>query len=147
MFHTIAALAVSIPLVLLNILPGSWAGEITGPQCLPPVAVDDSYQLWEGETLTVAAPGVLANDSDPEGRPITAYYISGPAHGALTLNLDGSFTYTPAEGFSGVDTFSYKANNGTYKSTTAAVVTLTVKDLLSCVLPIDIGQLMRTPLS
>jgi hypothetical protein len=46
--------------------------------------------------LTVAAPGVLANDADADGDPLSALLVSGPAHGTLALNADGSFTYSPA---------------------------------------------------
>ena len=49
-----------------------------------PVATDDSYTMNQGAVLNVSAPGVLANDSDPEKQPLTAVLLSGPAHGALT---------------------------------------------------------------
>ena len=60
-----------------------------------PVAVDDSYSTPEDTLLTIAIPGVLGNDTDAESDPLTALKISDPAHGALTLNADGSFSYTP----------------------------------------------------
>src|SRR6185437_12906686 len=50
---------------------------------------------------------------------------SGPAHGALTLNANGSFTYTPAANYNGADSFTYKANDGTADSN-VATVSLTV---------------------
>src|SRR4030095_689829 len=68
---------------------------------------DDSYTTPEDTTLTVTAPGVLANDSDVYGDSLTAIQISGPAHGTLTLNSDGSFTYTPALNYNGPDSFTY----------------------------------------
>jgi hypothetical protein len=46
---------------------------------------------------------------------------AGPSHGALTLNADGSFTYTPSYGFSGSDSFTYNASDGTNLSNTATV--------------------------
>src|SRR5439155_1289259 len=76
------------------------------------VAADDTYSTPEDTTLTVIAPGVLANDGDVDGDPLTAILISGPAHGTLTLNSDGSFTYTPALNYNGPDSFTYKANDG-----------------------------------
>ena len=63
------------------------------------------------QTLNVAAPGVLANDSDPDGDTLTAAsWSAGPAHArSFTLNADGSFTYTPRPGYSGTDSFTYTA--------------------------------------
>lgn len=91
-------------------------------QNTPPTAENDSYSLVEGKTLSVSsAQGVLANDSDPEGYPLTAIDESLPAHGALTLNSDGSFTYTPAAGFVGTDSFLYAASDGQYPSVPATV--------------------------
>jgi hypothetical protein len=78
----------------------------------PPVAVNDSYSTNEDTTLSIASPGVLANDSDLDGNPITAVLVSGPSHGTLTLNANGSFSYTPAANYNGSDTFTYKANDG-----------------------------------
>ena len=69
--------------------------------------------------------GVLANDSDPDGDPITAVLVSGPAHGTLTLNANGTFSYRPNLGWSGTDTFTYKVTDGTAESS-PATVTLTV---------------------
>lgn len=63
-----------------------------------PTAANDAYATDEDTPLNVAAPGVLANDTDPEGSPLTAVLVSGPAHATLTLNADGSFTYTPIAG-------------------------------------------------
>ena len=80
-----------------------------------PVATADQYVVNVGQTLTVGAPGVLANDVDPDGDPLTAQLVSGPLHaatGGFTLNSDGSFTYTPAAGFTGTDSFTYTANDG-----------------------------------
>src|SRR5213594_548401 len=89
------------------------------------VAADDTYSTPEDTTLTVIAPGLLANDSDVDGDPLTAVLLSGPAHGTLSLNTNGSFTYTPALNYNGPDSFTYKANDGSLESG-EATVTITI---------------------
>ncbi|HEY6072740.1 MAG TPA: Ig-like domain-containing protein, partial [Anaerolineales bacterium] len=86
-----------------------------------PLAADDSYSTYFNTSLVVPAPGVLANDSDPDTDPLTAVLAQGPAHGSLVLNPDGSFTYSPAPGYSGPDSFTYTASDGTASSATATV--------------------------
>jgi VCBS repeat-containing protein len=90
-----------------------------------PTAADDAYSTIEDTALTVAAPGVLANDSDPDHDTLSAVRVSGPSHGTLTLNGNGSFTYTPASNFNGSDSFTYRANDGTVDSN-QATVTITI---------------------
>jgi VCBS repeat-containing protein len=90
-----------------------------------PVAAADAYTTAEDTPLTVAAPGVLGNDSDPDNNPLSAVLVSGPSRGTLILNPDGSFTYTPATNHSGSDSFTYQASDGTLASE-LATVTLTV---------------------
>ena len=92
-----------------------------------PVGVADAYTTPEGETLTVDAPGVLANDTDAEGDTLTATGLTQPANGVVTLASDGSFVYLPDTGFFGTNTFTYQANDGT-SSSAAATVTLTVEE-------------------
>ncbi|MEN1729099.1 MAG: putative Ig domain-containing protein, partial [Pseudomonadota bacterium] len=61
-----------------------------------PVALDDSgYRVERGDTLMVPSPGVLINDSDPNGDALTSERMVGPSQGSLQLNSDGSFDYTP----------------------------------------------------
>ncbi len=91
----------------------------------PPVASDDGYAVERGAVLTVAVPGVLGNDTDPDGDTLTAHVVTGPAHGALVLGSDGSFTYTHDGSATTSDSFTYRANDGTADSNTATV-TLTV---------------------
>ena len=86
-----------------------------------PVAVADSYSTPLNTTLTVAAPGVLANDTDADGNPLTAAVVTRSAHGSLALASGGGFTYTPTAGYSGPDSFTYQANDGTVNSNTATV--------------------------
>ena len=90
-----------------------------------PVARNDSYSLEEDTVVLVAEPGVAGNDSDAEGSALSVTLVAGPAHGALVLNAKGSFSYTPEANFSGTDSFTYKANDGTLDSD-AVAVTLTV---------------------
>jgi len=90
-----------------------------------PNAADDSYTLVENTTLTEPAPGILANDTDGNSDPLTAAPVTDVASGALALNADGSFTYTPNTDFEGTDSFTYLANDGSADSN-VATVTLTV---------------------
>ena len=94
-----------------------------------PVATADSYSVNEDNTLTVnVADGVLDNDSDTDNDTLTAAIVSQPTHGTVTLETDGSFTYTPDANYHGTDTFTYKANDGTHDSQ-AATVTITVNSI------------------
>jgi VCBS repeat-containing protein len=86
-----------------------------------PVAADDSYTTTEDTPFTIAAPGILANDSDADGDPLQAILVSGPAHGTVALNANGALTYAPAANFNGTDSFTYKANDGTANSNVATV--------------------------
>lgn len=88
-----------------------------------PVAVADSYSVDQDVELTVAASGVLANDTDVDGDTLTAVAWSGTSNqgGQVVLNSDGSFTYTPPAGFTGTDTFSYSASDGSLTSDLATV--------------------------
>src|SRR5207237_816459 len=86
-----------------------------------PVAANDSYSTNEDTPLTIAAPGVVGNDTDVDSAVLTASLVTGPANGTLTLNANGSFTYTPALNFNGSDSFTYKANDGTTDSNVATV--------------------------
>jgi VCBS repeat-containing protein len=72
-----------------------------------PVAVDDSYVTDKNVALNIAAPGVMTNDSDPNGDPISAFLDTNPTNGSVTLNADGSFSYTPNTDYVGPDSFTY----------------------------------------
>ncbi|HEY8504362.1 MAG TPA: Ig-like domain-containing protein, partial [Gemmataceae bacterium] len=91
----------------------------------PPVAVDDSFSVTAGQTLTVAAPGILANDTDPQGNPLQvlnpAAITLASGQGTLAVSADGSFTFTPAAGFFGLATFLYQATDGVENSNVATV--------------------------
>ncbi len=89
-----------------------------------PMAGDDSYTLAEDNLLTVAAPGVLLNDSDEDGGSLSVTVSTPPANGTVDLVLDGGFVYTPTAHFNGEDSFVYAVTDGVYTDT--AVVTMTV---------------------
>jgi VCBS repeat-containing protein len=93
---------------------------------LLPNAQNDQYVTAENTKLIVGVgTGVLINDSDLDGDPLTSVLASNPTNGQLTLNSDGSFTYNPNANFNGTDTFTYWANDGLANSN-LATVTITV---------------------
>ncbi len=89
-----------------------------------PRAFGESFTMTEDGVLSIAGPGVLGNDSDIEGDALSALLVRGPNNGTLTLNEDGSFTYTPDADFFGNDSFVYAASDGAL--THQATVTLRV---------------------
>ena len=100
-----------------------------------PAATDDAYVTIQGTALNVLASGVLANDSDPDSDPLNAAKVSDPSDGALTLYADGGFTYTPDAGFSGIDSFTYQADDGLADSTVTMVqITVTSTHVVDFVL-------------
>ncbi len=104
-----------------------------------PVAANDSYSTNEDTTLSVAAPGVLGNDTDVDGPSLSAVLVSGPAHASsFALNADGSFSYTPAANYNGTDSFTYKASDGSLQSSTATV-SLTINPVNDAALCSDQG--------
>jgi VCBS repeat-containing protein len=91
-----------------------------------PVATADGYSVDEDTLLSVdAASGVLGNDTDVDGDPLTASVVSGPGNGTLTLNGDGSFDYTPGADFNGSDSFTYQVSDG-QGGTDTAVASITI---------------------
>ena len=86
-----------------------------------PVAVGNFYELFEDGTLTILGSGVLGNDFDVEQDPLAAVLATGPAHGTLTLNATGGFTYVPAANYNGLDSFTYRAFDGQAFSAPATV--------------------------
>lgn len=84
-----------------------------------PVAVDDTYTVVAGGSLSIVAPGVLINDSG--STPLTAVLTGPVSNGFITLLMDGAISYTPAAGFTGSDSFTYLANDGASNSNVATV--------------------------
>ena len=83
------------------------------------VANNDYYTVAAGTVLSVAAPGVLANDAG--NGSLTATLVTQPANGTLVLNTNGSFVYTPTNNFTGTDGFTYTTSNGSQTSSVATV--------------------------
>ncbi len=111
-------------------------GDVVGDMQFAPIAHDDSYTISTG-LLIVGAKGVLANDTDLNGDPLTAVLVSGPAHGDLSLNPDGSFVYAPDANFTGSDSFTYEANDGALNSNVAtATIAVTASALPPQLLPV-----------
>ena len=87
----------------------------------PPVAGDDAYSTPQDTVLNVAGPGILVNDSDPEGHALSITVLTQPVHGNLSVAPDGGFSYTPDSGFTGTDGFTYLVNDGDLDSQPASV--------------------------
>src|SRR5262249_40583285 len=85
--------------------------------------------------------GVLGNDADPDGDPLSAVLVSGPAHGSLTLFPDGTFQYLPEPNFTATDSFTYNASDGPLSSA-PATVTLTVTPTDDA--PVGVGDAYTT---
>jgi hypothetical protein len=93
-----------------------------------PTSGSDDYTLQQASELVIDPDGVLANDGDVDGTLLNAVLVSGPTHGMLMLNADGSFTYVPDPTFHGTDSFTYQASDGAANSGDTTVV-LTVEPL------------------
>jgi VCBS repeat-containing protein len=106
-----------------------------------PVAADDIATTAEDTTLTVAAPGLLSNDTDVDGNPlaVTSFSIAGvtgsftagsgaviPGVGDLTINANGSYTFVPAADYNGtVPVVTYTVTDGTLSDTATLRITVT----------------------
>ena len=86
-----------------------------------PVVLDDVYSIEEDDTLSVAAPGILSNDSDVDADSLIVSVASAPENGTLTLDEKGSFRYTPPKNFYGVDGFEYTLEDGSGSEATGHV--------------------------
>jgi VCBS repeat-containing protein len=87
-----------------------------------PIALSDTYTATEDMLLTTVAPGVLSNDNDVDGDSLTAVLNTDVTSGTLSLNSDGSFTYTPDSDICGQDSFTYHANDSQADSNTVTVM-------------------------
>ena len=108
-----------------------------------PIAADDRASVDAGATIDDSAPGLLFNDVDPDGDPLVAMRDSGPGNGTVIVRRDGSWSYTPAPGFVGTDTFTYVASDGLVTSR-PATVSITVRGVVRAT-PIPSVSPTRTP--
>lgn len=97
-----------------------------------PVANDDAITTPED---TPTSGNVLANDSDPDGKPLTVTLGDSPTKGTLELSDNGDFTYTPDPEFSGTDSFTYTVSDGQFTDT--ATVTITVAPINDPITAVD----------
>ena len=107
---SISAIVRRLPagLVLLTLMAGMLAGARGAAAGQPPQASPDTFSIGAGQTLNIAAPGVLKNDFDPDGGFVHLTDVPDfPSHGTLSIKSDGSFVYTPNAGFVGDDAFTY----------------------------------------
>lgn len=104
-------------LAIVFVLTGCGDGSESGPSFNePPTGKADSYTLASGISITVPAPGVLANDLDPNGDKLSAELVESATLGVVTVNSDGSFIYSPSLAFNGLDKFSYVITDGEFSS-------------------------------
>ena len=92
----------------------------------PPVAQNDDYNTLQDTQLVINAPGVLSNDNDPNGDPMSVVLVDNVSNGVLSLASDGSFSYDPNPGFSGQDSFIYIVEDGNGPPSNVATVVIGV---------------------
>ena len=83
------------------------------PENQNPQAYDDSNVTTKANAVSG---NVLFNDFDPDGDTLSAALANPPQNGSVTLNPDGEYVYTPYDGFSGQDTFTYEVTCLLYTS-------------------------------
>lgn len=123
----VSATAGTLPPAGARTATGTILDDDAPPPNAPPVANPDAFAVHWRNVLSVATPGLLANDSDPNGDPVQAALFDpvSAAGGAVTMVTDGRFTYAPPAGFVGVDSFTYVISDGVLFSA-PATVTVTV---------------------
>jgi len=93
-----------------------------------PTAENDASTVLEDGTLDIPAPGVLGNDRDADGDPLSVELVTDVAHGTLTLMEDGEWEYLPSANYRGADSFAYRVSDGQAYSA-AATVTIAVESV------------------
>lgn len=102
-------------------------GQAPPPGNRSPVAVDDAYETVQNAPLLRNPPGVLANDTDPDGDTLTAKLKRAPTSGAVDMTAQGAFLYRPNQDFRGLDTFTYEASDGKLASEAKVSIVVTPK--------------------
>lgn len=115
----------------INTTTGATSVPISVTINVGPHANDDDYSLAAGSTLNISAPGLLANDS----QAVSSALATGgdPANGSVTVNTDGSFTYTPNAGFTGDDFFQYVALDSAGNQSPPATVAIHVTQAIQVI--------------
>jgi hypothetical protein len=120
---------------------GSGAGLNNGS----PTPQDDVYQVQEDQDFFVLAPGVLANDTDPDNDAFTVIDDTTPAHGLFDISQDGKFVYQPNPGFLGTDTATYLVSDGISAPASATITFNVVFDPAVNHAPVVVKDLYTTP--
>jgi VCBS repeat-containing protein len=116
--HTYVTPGAYAVLTTINDIDGSSASATSTAQVAldvnrPPVAINDTYTVQEDSTLNVIpSRGILVNDTDSDGDLLSSVVVASTMHGTLTLMSNGSLTYVPGPNFFGIDSFTYRANDG-----------------------------------
>jgi len=95
------------------------------PDNAPPVAAGDAFATQEGVPVVITAASLLANDNDADGDSLSIVSVSTPSAGTLVDNGDGTYTFTPADGFTGTATFDYEVTDGIATDTATVSVAVT----------------------
>ena len=103
----------------------NWRVSDRPPSPAPPSVQSHSFNDTSGQSLTLSQGQLLAGSSDPAGLSLAVQGVTRPAHGTLTENRDGSFTYTPDPGFTGLDSFTFQATDG-QQTSNAGTITINV---------------------
>jgi VCBS repeat-containing protein len=107
---------------IVSLVPGTVTITVNGVNDAPRPQ-DDKYQVPQGGLRTIGAPGVLINDIDPEGDPMTVRLGTPPTRGIVVLNPDGSFTYTHTQTDSlAQDSFTYFVSDGQLEAEATVVI-------------------------
>ncbi len=96
---------------------------VNTPPTANPLSISTNENIATSSTLTGA---------DADSNPITFGIVTGPSNGLITLfnAVSGLFTYTPNTNYFGADSFTFKTNDGTASSTSAATVSITVNQVI-----------------